>query len=176
MLFICTANISRSPYAERRAVQLAPGDADLRFSSAGVPGLQGQGMDPAMAAEIAARGGSGDGHESRSVTEEILDEAHLVITMEFAHRLRIFDRWPHHVDKIFGLRQLADGLERVPQRDGGLAVLDGVRHTVAADGMSWDLDDPYRRGRAVARRCAAEVDRCLSVIVPALASRPTTGG
>ena len=38
VLFVCTANIARSPYLEVRARQLAGPGVGVEFGSAGVPG------------------------------------------------------------------------------------------------------------------------------------------
>ena len=52
VLFVCTANICRSPVhgAHRRAT--SPADADVVFSSAGTHGSTGHPMNPVMAATL----------------------------------------------------------------------------------------------------------------------------
>lgn len=176
MLFVCTANISRSPYAERRAALMSadePESGALQFSSAGVPGFVGRGMDPEMAAQLRSRGGEPIGHESRAVTAQLLDDADLVITVTFGHRLRIAQSWPQHSSKVFGLRQLSDALSRVPTATGGgLAALDAALAVTAPDSLTWDIADPYQRGAAAARVCADEIDEALAIIVPGLAGIP----
>lgn len=171
VLFVCTANISRSPYAERRAVQLALDDASLEFASAGVPGVDGRAMDPAMVVELKARGGSAVGHASRVLSASILEASDVVLTAEFAHRMRITERWPDHAPKVFGLRQLADALRRSPASKGGLAALDHALSVAHADGLTWDVADPYRRGAAAAARAARDIDEALGVVLPALSTR-----
>jgi protein-tyrosine-phosphatase len=37
--------------------------------------------------------------------------------------------------------------------------------------MTWDVTDPYGRGRAAARRAADEIDEALGVILAATAGR-----
>ena len=174
VLFVCTANISRSPYAERRGQHLlGTGVPGVVLSSAGVPGFPGRGMDPAMVAELVARGGDASGHVSRSVSPEVLEEADVVVTVEFAHRMRIFEQWPQHAGKVFGLRQLADALRRAPAAPGGLAALDAALSVARPDGLDGDLADPYRRGAAAAARCADEIDEALVTILPALSGAPS---
>lgn len=176
MLFVCTANVSRSPYAERRAAQfvtqLAPGT--IETASAGVPGFPGKGMDPAMAGELATRGGDGHNHVSRSLSARILDGADVVITVEFVQRLRISEQWPEYAPKVFGLNQLADALERVQAPADGLAALDAALGVARPDSLAWDVADPYKHGRAAARACADEIDEALAVIVPGLAGMPVS--
>jgi len=170
VLFVCTANISRSPYAERRGAQLVAGlsDARLDIASAGVPGFPGNAMDPLMARELESRGADGRGHLSRAVSAEVLAAADVVVTAEFAHRLRITERWPEHAPKVFGLNQLADALGRATTEEGGLAALDAALGVARPDSLSWDVTDPFGRGPAAARRCAVEIDEALHVIVPRL--------
>ncbi|MFC7488073.1 low molecular weight phosphatase family protein [Knoellia sp. CPCC 206453] len=178
VLFVCTANISRSPYAERRAAHVLAGEPEpsMRFASAGVPGSAGQGMDPAMAAQLARRGGEAHGHVSRPVTSAVLEDADVVITVEFGQRLRIAQAWPEHAPKVFGLAQLADALERIPTSAGGLAALDAALAAARPDSLAWDIPDPYKRGKAAARACADTIDEALAVIVPALIGAPVRTG
>lgn len=175
MLFVCTANISRSPYAEHRAAQQLAGtpsaaavSATEMVASAGMPGFPGRGMDPAMAAELGGRGGKSAGHISRSLSRDILIAADLVLTFEFAQRMRIIDEWPDQAIKVFGLRQFVEALGRVESSAGGLRLLDQVYRAAPPDGMHRDVADPYRRGAAAARACADEIDGVLTVILPAL--------
>lgn len=176
MLFVCTANISRSPYAERRAAQLAAGASHdvIHISSAGVPGYPGREMDPAMARELEARGGDAGRHVSRSVSGDILAACDVVVTAEFAHRLRITERWPEHATKVFGLRQLADALERTSAPAQGLGALDAALAVSRPDNLAWDLGDPYERGAAAARDCADQIDAALAVILPGLTGIPAS--
>lgn len=167
MLFVCTANIARSPYAERRARQLLDGAA-LRVASAGIPGVPGRGMDHEMAAQLRSRGAEPNGHVSRVLTGDLLAETALVLTFEFAHRLRIAEAWPDHAIKVFGLHQLADAVERLPSPAAGLELLDQAYAARRPDGLNWDVADPHGRGQAAARACADEIDALLRVVVPAL--------
>lgn len=168
LLFVCTANIARSPYAQHRARQLAS-PAQLSVASAGVPGVPGRAMDAQMAAQLHSRGGSGEDHVSQVLGLELLEEADVVVTFEFAHRLRIAQAWPDQLPKVFALRQLADAIGAVPRGAGGRALVDQASAVARADGMHWDVTDPHRRGRAAARACAAEIDQALAVVVPAVA-------
>ncbi|GAA4407662.1 hypothetical protein GCM10023168_23950 [Fodinibacter luteus] len=174
VLFVCTANIARSPYAERRASQLLPDHAPegrgVWLASAGMPGYPGRDMDPEMAAQLRARGGEPNGHVSRAVTHELLVESDLVLTFEFAQRLRIIDEWPDQALKVFGVRQFTHALERIPAPAHGLELLDQAYTARLPDGMNLDVVDPHRRGAAAARACADEIDAMLAAIVPALSA------
>ncbi|GAA6527070.1 low molecular weight phosphatase family protein [Intrasporangium sp. DVR] len=172
VVFVCTANIARSPYAERRATQLLAGLPEPRrvvVSSAGMPGYPGRPMDDQMAAQLRMRGLDPDGHVSRSLSAELVEEADLMLTFDFAVRMRIFDAWPQHSAKVLGLHQFADAVGRLP-RDTPRRDLVALAHRLSSpDSMTWDVSDPHRRGAKAARRCADEIDAALGRIVPALA-------
>ncbi len=179
VLFVCTANISRSPYAERRARQVLPdAGAGIRFASAGTPGYPGRGMDPAMAELLVARGGDASGHVSRAVDEEILRRVDLVVVFEFAHHMRLLDSFPRHRHVILGLQQAARAVRALgasrAEDTAGSDALDRVDRLVSVAGqnsMSHDVEDPYRRGPKAAQDCADEIDQLLDVVLPFLAGR-----
>lgn len=174
LVFVCTANIARSPYAERRMGQLlAPGHA-VELASAGIPGFDGRAMDEQMAAQLEARGASGAGHASRVLTAEILGSADLVLTMTFAHHMAILENWPGAGSKVFGIGQFAEAAAAVqelrttarrmtwPETVAGRIEL--ARAVAPADSMVWNVPDPYRRGAAAARSCADLLDGHLTQI------------
>ena len=167
ILFVCTANISRSPYAEYRAPYLLRG-RHVVASSAGIPGVPGRDMDPAMSAELLARQGEPHGHVSRCLTGAMVGEADVVLTFEFSQRMRVFDAWPEQAGKVMGLQQFVDALDRVTPGVFGQDLVDQAHAVGAPDSMTWDVRDPYRRGSAAARRCADEIDQALDRVSAAL--------
>jgi len=172
LLFVCTANISRSPYAERRAAHLLRGLAALgdpvTVESAGIPGYPGRAMDEPMAAQLRQRGGDPTGHVSRSLTSEMLALVDVVVTFEFAQRMRILESHPGWGHKLFGLHQLVDAVDRTQVGSTGYRLVHELQLAAAPDSMSWDVADPHGRGASAARRAADEIDRALVLIVPAL--------
>lgn len=170
ILFVCTANVSRSPYAQYRMTQ-AFGD-QVRVASAGIPGTEGRPMDPAMEAELPFEDAAALAHRSRAVTEQILRDSDLVLTMEFAHHMRIVDAWPELGSRVFGLRQFVDGIGRVEPHGQAWDRLDQVRAVVGPDSMMWDVADPHGRGSRVARACARELDRLVVALGRGLGYEP----
>jgi sulfate adenylyltransferase len=157
VLFVCTANISRSPYMERIARHRV-GGGKVRFSSAGVHAQDDTLIDPAMAIELTSRGIGSDDFRSRRLTGVILAEADLVLTAEAAHRARILDEHPIATRKVLTFGQADEAMDRV---DLGIAPTDVPAALVAARrGASGSLDvvDPYRRGPEAARIAALEID------------------
>src|SRR5690606_14649942 len=90
VLYICTANVSRSPYGQYRTAEIF--GAQLPASSAGIPGTEGREMDPYMEAQLPFEDARALAHRSRVLTRAILDGSDLVLTMEFAHHVRILDQ------------------------------------------------------------------------------------
>jgi protein-tyrosine phosphatase len=156
VLFICTANVSRSPYAQIRTTEMF-GD-QLVAMSAGIPGTEGRQMDPDMEAELPFDDEAAISHRSRPVTITLVEMSDLIVTMEFAHHMRLLDRWPETASSVFGLRQIVDALERSGANGSARERILQARSVSQPNSMMWDVADPYRRGRRAARRCADELD------------------
>ncbi|QWF21697.1 adenylyl-sulfate kinase [Nocardioides sp. LMS-CY] len=169
VLFVCTANICRSPYMELAARELAGTDGAVVFSGAGTHGSAGGAFDAEMAGIYRQAGGS-DGHtfSSRPLTTDLLRDADLVLTAESSHRQFILDDHPALFRKVFTLGQFA---EVVRNGDADLAgrelIAYAAEHRGPAD-PDLDVPDPYRRGPEAARACAHQLDELLRVVVPAL--------
>jgi sulfate adenylyltransferase len=164
VLFVCTANICRSAYAEVVARQVAP--AGLTFASAGVRGRVAEPMEPLMAAQATARGASTESFRSQSLSMSMVDEADVVLTAESLHRRVILEERPVAMRKAFTFGQFVRGLDEL---DGwGADVVDQVRSRAATSTVADDVADPYRRGPEAFEVAAAEIDRLLGRILPAL--------
>jgi sulfate adenylyltransferase len=166
VLFVCTANICRSPSAE--ALARAEGLPDLEFSSAGTHAREGQPINPDMVA-VLPEGLDTSAFRSRRLTSAMLGDADLVVTMEVAHRTFVLDDHPALFRKVFTFGQLARAVEQAPRgldRAGLLAHLGATRRN--AD-PALDVPDPYRRGEEAASGCVARLVELVHVVLPALA-------
>lgn len=168
VLFVCTANICRSPYAELLARHLAGPDSGLEFGSAGTRALGGEPIEAHMAAELAARGVGFEEFRSTRLTPALVEDADLVLTAEAAHRLRVLEDTPSALRKAFSLGQFTRGLAQV---EAGPAVVDRVLVRAATARPEEDVADPYGRGEAAARATAAQLEGLLARLLPALAQR-----
>lgn len=184
LLFVCTANISRSPYAELRARQMlaaapAPEEAEQPtwvVASAGIPGLSGRLMDPQMRRRAVDRGVAAeccDAHRSRPLSAEIVEETDLILTMEKRHRNAVLDAFPAALGRVLMLGQAAQAAQQVldtgacPQAGAAGLVPRIVAAAPRASGRL-DVPDPYRRGDEVARRVASLIDDYLVTITTAM--------
>jgi len=120
VLFVCTANICRSAYAEVVARHLAGPDSSFEFDSAGIFAAEGEPMDPPMAAEALLRGADPDSHRSKRLTLDLVDDANLILTAETVHRSRILEDRPLAMSKAFTLGQFARGLQASAEDSGPL--------------------------------------------------------
>ena len=165
VLFVCTANICRSPSAE--ALARAAGPADVTFSSAGTHALEGRPIDPDVAAALPDLDTSG--FRSKRLTGALLDEADLVVTMEAAQRQFVLDDHPAMFRTVFTIGQLARALAQAPEGLDRAALLAHLGTTRRNADPSLDVPDPYRRGAEAAAGCVARLDELLRVVLPALA-------
>ena len=167
VLFVCTANISRSPYLELTARSLAGEGAGVVFASAGTHGFDARAMDEAMV-PLLPSGTTSSAHASRRLTREILAEADVVLTAEATHRSFILEEFPQHFRKVFTVGQFAASVDDHPGLTGReLVAAAAARRTPARP--EHDIADPYRRGDVAAQTAADTMSRMLSVIVPRLA-------
>lgn len=165
VLFVCTANICRSPWLEISARGMA-GGAPLVFASAGTHGFVDKPMDEVMAQTLPP--GAASAFRSRALDPQILSEAELVLVAETRHRSHILRDNPAMVRRVFTVGQFAHGALENPGLHGRELVKTlGVRRSPAL--AEHDISDPYRKGLDAAREGAAIMSTMLSVIVPRLA-------
>ena len=171
VLFVCTANICRSPYMQLATQRLLGDDSRVEVSSAGTHGFTDRPMSEEL---IGGYEAEAESFRSRRVTGELISEADVILTAEAAHRAYLLEENPAAFLKIFTLGQFAESVARLgadaARLRGRDLVVEVGRHRTRAD-PTHDVGDPYRRGPEVARACAARIDALLAVVVPAL--RPT---
>ncbi len=172
VLFVCTANICRSPYMELVARQRLGDRALVTVASAGTHGWEGKGMNGTMAATLSADVGY-DEFISRQLTGAMIDEADLVLTADRGHRSYVLEEYPAAFRKVFTLGQFAEVVHRLPGVSGRELItaasrLHGISHVHA------DVADPFRRGSKAAAACATEIGTLLDVVLPALSGDSPT--
>lgn len=168
VLFVCTANICRSPFAELYARSLAEQNGqDLEFASAGTWGLPRHPMDPPMVEQLAARGLDPGGFRSRQIAPEDIAWADLVLTMESAHRTFLLDDHPKAVDRIFVLGQFA-GQAAARAHLSGLELVAALMKQRHGSREGDGVVDPYRRGAAAATAAAERIAGLVDATLAAL--------
>jgi protein-tyrosine phosphatase len=102
ILFVCTANISRSFLSEKLfkyELQMHK-LSDIQVSSAGVMALSGSPPDPKMVDYLDSLGIPSDGHQSRQLDKEIVARADRILVMEKNHYHRIEAAFPEAIEKV----------------------------------------------------------------------------
>ncbi|WP_232676588.1 adenylyl-sulfate kinase [Nocardioides sp. R-C-SC26] len=170
VLFVCTANICRSPYMELTARASAEPERHVVFASAGTHGMRAHPMDEPMASLLRERAIDTGEFRSQPVTPTLLAWADLVLTAESSHRSLILEEHPEAFRKVFTLGQFVEGVEANEELDRD-TLLQRIVERRAPANLDTDVADPYGRGDEAARRAAATIDYLLRIAVPALTRR-----
>lgn len=165
VLFVCTGNICRSPYAELLLQHLVP---DINTASAGTHALIGHAMDPLMGAELSARGIDPSRAVGTGIGASAL-EADLVLVMSRRQRRFLIEEHPASVRRVGLLGAIDELAAMVPdshvlQRSH---VTEWSRHPVSAQ---CEIDDPYRRGAGAASLAATRLDASVTRLAKVLGS------
>jgi sulfate adenylyltransferase len=168
VLFVCTANICRSPYLELRARQLLGPDSGVEVSSAGTRGFDAEPVSDTMEAEFAGRGTDTRDFRSRAATGAMVDAADLVLTAEAAHRTRLLEDRPAAFRKVMTLGQFVASAQAADPALRGRALLAALETRRVQAAPEHDIPDPYRRGPEAARAAAATMEAMLEVVVARL--------
>jgi protein-tyrosine-phosphatase len=107
VLFVCTANICRSPMAEGllKSRVSASGQA-WRIESAGVWAIAGQPAAPLTRQVLLLRGIELDRFSSRPITRSLIHEFNLVLAMERNHKEALRAAFPECAERVFTVREL----------------------------------------------------------------------
>ena len=111
ILFVCTANISRSFLAEHllRHELESHEIYNISVSSAGVNAGSGAGADPKMVEHLLRKGIRSEEHKARQITKEDVDWAHRILVMEKRHAVMLEEMWPEAKAKVDFLGRFASG-------------------------------------------------------------------
>jgi protein-tyrosine-phosphatase/tRNA A37 threonylcarbamoyladenosine synthetase subunit TsaC/SUA5/YrdC len=146
VLLVCTGNTCRSPMAEallrnmftkRFASQLVDGQAVPAVAvSAGLSAFPGGAASPEALAVMKQRGLSIVHHQSRAISDRLMMQADLVLTMTRSHRQAIVQRWP----------EMANRTHLLSHNNG-------------------DVSDPFGGTEAVYSACADQIEKFLQTWV-----------
>lgn len=163
IVFVCTANVCRSPWAEARATQLLPG---FRVDSAGTQAAPGRPMDPTMAATLPD--GATISHGAQRLNPQMAKDAALILTMDGTHRAWITDEFPSAIRKTFTFGQFLESARKAP---AGLSLDEFVTWTFrnrVPSGPHSDVEDPYKQGPAKAAAAAEQLEGMLTELAALL--------
>ena len=115
ILFVCTANISRSFMAERilKSRLKQKNRFDVEVSSAALYDMNESAGDPPAVKILEENGFEGSGHHSRLLSEEMIDGADKVLVMEESHRKHILEIFPEREIKIFLMKSFSPFFDKM---------------------------------------------------------------
>lgn len=166
VLFVCTGNVCRSPFAELLLRERVPG---LSVASRGIHALADQAMESRMAAELGRRGVSAEGFRARQVAVADL-EADLILTMSRRQRGYLVEEHPAaarrlgligHVPQLVELAGAQGGLDR-----DVIEQWSRKRHPAGHE-----VQDPYRRPPEVGTAAAAQIEAMVGLLAGVLTAR-----
>ena len=167
VLFVCTANICRSAFAEVYASSdVSPASPGLEFRSAGTWGHPRHPIDPPMARQLDERGVSSASFRSHQVTPDDVAWADVVLTMEESHREFLLDDHPTALTKVFTLGHFVDRAAGADLRGHDLLADLARRRGGVHPGE--DVRDPYGRGDEAAARAATRIADLVDTTIVAL--------
>lgn len=175
MLFVCVANICRSPVAER-LLELRLADAGfggaLEVASAGVRAIDGREMAPESQRTLIERGGNAERFGSQVCNTELLAHADLVLTATRGIRSAMLADTPQALRRSFTITEFVALSEHVqaagpiPDLAALVASCAQVRGSVAVE--EYDVADPYGRSAAHFDAAAAQIDEAVTRIAAVL--------
>lgn len=109
ILFVCTANICRSPLAVaifQKIISERPDAADWRIESAGTWGMDGESAAEGSIRVIEERGGDLRSHRARTVTRQLIKQFDLILTMEAGHKEALRHEYPEARSRIYQVSEM----------------------------------------------------------------------
>ncbi|WP_141576703.1 hypothetical protein [Actinomadura sp. WMMA1423] len=193
LLFVCTANICRSPIAAElarlRIRESQRSDSrQITVGSAGTAARDGLSMDPRAAAALGPFGASPGGFASRALTRRLTDAADLVLTAERGHRAAVVAGLPRSHPKVFTILEFARLVRALdpaePPPDGIVPRARWlVREASRTRGLvpppapgDDDVADPVGRSARDFETCATTIDRALDRPLRLMLGRWTPAG
>ena len=120
VLFVCTANICRSPMAMGLLkARVAEDEGDWRVESAGVWADYGYPAASNTIKVVRERGVRLEDHLSRPLTGEMLTEFNLILVMEKNHKEALRMAFPELAPRIYLLTEMVDRYEDIVDPIGG---------------------------------------------------------
>ena len=181
ILAVCTGNVCRSPAVERLlASQLGP---SVSVSSTGTHALVGHPISEPMAALLRQAGVEPEPFEGRLLSEQMLKDANLILTMTRAQRGLVVELWPAAVRRAFTLREFARLLSDVdpaalPTGSPAERLRAAIPLAAAGRGRQRmspnedDVVDPFRLSNAVYAASFAQIVSAVHAIVYAIVMNP----
>lgn len=138
IVFVCKGNICRSPFAEYY-LKSVPSPANLKIESCGLDVDQSVPSPPDAFSAAKEMGVDLSGNRSKGLAACTVEQADLIVAMEYSHLKRLVQKFPHKKKQIVLLRDYAPWPES----------------------LACNINDPYMCGLDEFRACFATMKRAL---------------
>ncbi|MEL6985610.1 MAG: hypothetical protein AAFO29_24475 [Actinomycetota bacterium] len=171
ILFVCTANICRSPTAELLA-RAHFGEERHVYRSAGFLAPD-HSVPSELVRVLRDRQIDATAHRSYQLDASSIEAADVLLAMESSHVQKISAIQPDALDKALPLKEAAQAIAAFPPGPVALSDLLGHinqnRDPRSYLGSTWDVADPYGRRIKAYRRAVDEIEQLVAQVVGRLA-------
>ncbi|SMO67360.1 low molecular weight protein arginine phosphatase [Melghirimyces algeriensis] len=191
VLFVCTGNTCRSPMAEALLREKArKRKMDVKVRSAGISAVNGSPATEPAVRVMKEKGIHHGSHQSRMVSEELVQWADLILVMTVGHKQLMVHSYPKAADKLYTLKEytLSDSQKKKLEALSQLQVewetrratltgepskelkkLEREMNSLQKEVSEWvergDIVDPFGGDVEEYRQCAAEIENELEKLL-----------
>lgn len=193
LLFVCTGNICRSPFAELLLRARLTDPSPVRVASAGSAAVVGAPMPAEMAALAESDALSPSEHRGRQATPELLLQSDLILALDRRNRSAVVTSAPRTNRCTVTLREFArlaaavtdDDLERLALLESPTDRLRGLTRTVLSLRGSVpppdfpeddDVIDPFRLSEAEYQRSRDQMVPAIDILARLIGATLSRGG
>jgi protein-tyrosine phosphatase len=123
VLFVCTANVCRSPMAagifKAQLVKRFEDKIKIRVDSAGTWAYPGQPADSWVQEVLLRKGINLQDHRSKTISKKLVYQSKLIITMEPGHKEALQLEFPYAASRIFLLSEFDEKVVPINDPTGG---------------------------------------------------------